>query len=75
MYVNTSRCCNFRRKNLIKKNAENILKYKDFTQDIQRVWNVIVRVITVIMGVTGTILKSFRQYLSNISGKNEIKEL
>ena len=26
---------------MIKKNAENILKYKDLTQDKERVWNVI----------------------------------
>jgi hypothetical protein len=31
-------------------------------------------VIPVIIGVTGTISKSFRQYLNNISGKHEIKE-
>jgi hypothetical protein len=32
-------------------------------------------VILVIIGATGTISKSLRQYLSNISGKREIKEL
>jgi len=32
-------------------------------------------VIPVIMEVTGTISKSLRQYLSNIPGKHEIKEL
>jgi len=34
-----------------------------------------VKVIPVIKGATGTISKSFRQYLSNIPGKHEIKEL
>ena len=33
-------------------------------------WNV-----KAIIGATGTISKSLRQYLSNISGKHEIKEL
>ena len=37
-------------RNVIKKNAEKILKYKDLTQNIQPVWNVIVRVMPVIMG-------------------------
>ena len=37
-------------RNVIKKNAEKILKYKDLTQDIERMWNVIVTVIPVIMG-------------------------
>jgi hypothetical protein len=31
-------------------------------------------VIPVIAGATGTIPKSFRKYLSNISGKHETKE-
>jgi hypothetical protein len=38
-------------------------------------WNVKTKVIVVITGVTGTISESLRQYLSNIPGKNEIKEL
>jgi hypothetical protein len=38
-------------------------------------WNVKAKVILVIIGMTGTILKSLRQYLSNIPGKHEIKEL
>jgi hypothetical protein len=33
------------------------------------------KVILVIKGATGTISKSLGQYLSNISGKHEIKEL
>jgi hypothetical protein len=32
-------------------------------------------VIPVIIGVTGTISKSFRKYLGNIPGKHEITEL
>jgi hypothetical protein len=38
-------------------------------------WNVKTKMIPVIIGATGTILKSFRQYLSNTPGKHEIKEL
>ena len=33
------------------------------------------KVILVIIGTTGTISKSLRQYLSNIPGKHKIKEL
>jgi len=36
--------------------------------------NVKPKVILVITGVTGTISKSFRQYLYNIPGKHKIKE-
>jgi hypothetical protein len=60
---------------VIKKEAEKILKYKDFTTEIQCMWNVKTKVIQVIIGATGTISKSLRQYLSNIPGKHEIKEL
>jgi len=38
-------------------------------------WNVKTNVIPVIMGATGTVSKSFRKYVSNIPGKNEVKEL
>jgi len=33
------------------------------------------KVVPVIMGATGTVSKSLRQYLSNVSVKHEIKEL
>jgi hypothetical protein len=62
-------------KNVIKTEAEKILKYKDLTIEIQRMWNVKTKVIPVITGATGTISKSFRKYVSNIPGKHEVKEL
>jgi hypothetical protein len=42
-------------RNVIKKEAEKILKYKDLIIEIQRMWNVKAKVIMVILGVTGTI--------------------
>jgi len=62
-------------RNVIKKEADKILKYKDLTIEIQRMWNVKTKVIPVIIGVTGIISKSFRKYVSNIPGKHEVKEL
>jgi hypothetical protein len=61
--------------NMIKKGAEKILKYKDLTKEIQRMWNVKTRGIPVIIGATGTISKSFRKYVSDIPGNRDVKEL
>jgi len=62
-------------RNVIKKEAEKILKYKDLTREIQGMWNVKTKVILVIIGATGTIPKSFRKYVSNIPGNHEVKGL
>jgi hypothetical protein len=62
-------------RNVIKKEAEKILKYKDLTIEIERTWNVKTKVISVIIGATGTISKTFRKYMSNIPGNHEVKEL
>ena len=43
--------------NAIKKDAEKILKYKDLTTEIQRMWYVKTKVIPVIIGATETISK------------------
>ena len=60
---------------MIKKEAEKILKYKDLTLEIQRMWNVKTKVIPVIIGATGTTSKTFKKYVSNIPGNHEVKEL
>jgi hypothetical protein len=62
-------------RNVIKKEAEKILKYKDLIIEIHCMWNVKTKVMPVIIGPTGTISKSFRKYLSSIPGKHDIKEL
>jgi len=60
---------------VIKKETEKILKYKDLTIEIQRTWNVKTKMIPVIIGATGTISKSFKKYVNNITGNHEVKEL
>jgi hypothetical protein len=62
-------------RNVIKKEAEEILKYEDLTIEIQRMWNVKTKVTPVITGATGTIPKSFRKYVSNIPGNHVVREL
>jgi hypothetical protein len=61
-------------RNVIKKEAKKFLN-KDLRIKIQRIWNVKAKLIPVIIGTTGTISKSLRQYLSNITGKHKIKEI
>jgi len=62
-------------RSVIKREIEKILKYKDLRIEIQCMWNVKANMIPVIIGVTGTISESLRQYLSNIPGKQVIKEV
>jgi hypothetical protein len=62
-------------RDVIKKEVEKILKYKDLTTEIQRMWNVKTKVIPVIIGATGTISKSFIKYVSNIPGNHDVREL
>jgi hypothetical protein len=62
-------------RNVIKKEAEKILKYKDLTTEIERMWNVKTNVIPVTPWATETISKSFRKYLSNVPEIHEVKEL
>ena len=52
-----------------KKEAENILKYKDLTIEIERMWNVKTKVKPVIIAAIGSISKSLRKYVSNITRK------
>jgi hypothetical protein len=62
-------------RNMMQKEAEKILKYKDLTIELQRMWNVKTGVIPVIIGATGTVSKSYRKYVSTIPRNHEVKEL
>jgi hypothetical protein len=46
-----------RDRNVIQREAEKVLNYKDLTIEVERMWNVNTRVIPVIIGATGTISK------------------
>jgi hypothetical protein len=56
-------------RNVIRKEAEKILKYKDVKIEIQRMWNVKARVIPVVIGATGTISKSLQRVPEQHTGK------
>jgi hypothetical protein len=62
-------------RNVIKQETKKILKYKDLTKEIQCMWNLKTTVTPVIIQATGTIPKSFRKYLTDISGMHKIKEV
>jgi hypothetical protein len=62
-------------RNVIKREAEMIVRYKDLTVENQRMWNVKAKVIPGLIGATAAISVSLGEYLSNIPGKHEIKEL
>jgi hypothetical protein len=62
-------------RNVIQKEAQKILIYKDLTIEIQRMWIVKTRAIPVIIGATGTISKSFRKYVISIPGNLGVQEL
>jgi hypothetical protein len=61
-------------KYVTEKETDRILKYKGIITDIQCMWNVKAKLIPVIIGATGTVANSLRQYQNNISGKYEIKK-
>ena len=57
-----NRCCAIcKDRNVIKKEAEKILKYINLITEIHCMWNVRAKVIMVITGANGTIAKSLRQ--------------
>jgi hypothetical protein len=63
-----------RDRNVIKKDAERILKYESFKNRNTR-YVACKKVMPEIIGATGSTSRSFIKYLSNIPGKHEVKKL
>jgi hypothetical protein len=51
-------------RNVIRKEAENILRYKDLIIEIQCMWKVKAKVMPLITGATGTISVCLTAYMS-----------
>ena len=62
-------------RNVIKKEAEKFLKYKNCAIEIKCVWNVKAKLLPVITGASVTVSESFIKYLSNTTGKRDVEEL
>jgi hypothetical protein len=62
-------------KNLIQKEAEKKLKYKNLSIEIQRMWNMKCFVIPVIIGATGIVDKRLQKYPETIPGQHSIDSL
>jgi hypothetical protein len=59
-------------KNIIQKEAEKKLKYRNISIEIQRMWKMKCCVIPVITGATGIVSKSLQKYLETIPGQHSI---
>jgi hypothetical protein len=57
-------------RNVIQKESENKLQYKNLSIEIQRMWNMKCFVIPVIIGATGIVTKGLKKYLESIPGKH-----
>jgi hypothetical protein len=62
-------------KNVIQKEAENKLKYKNLSIEIQCLWNMKCFVIPVIIGATRIVSKSLQKYQETIPGQHSIDSL
>jgi hypothetical protein len=62
-------------RNVIQKESENKLKYKNLSIEIQRIWNMKYFVIPIIIGATGIVTKGLKKYLETIPGKHSIDSL
>jgi hypothetical protein len=56
--------------NVIQKEAEKKLKYKNVSKEIHGMWNMKCFVIPVFTGATETVIKGPKQYLETIAGKH-----
>jgi hypothetical protein len=62
-------------KNILQKEAEKKLKYKNLSIEIQRMWNIKCFIIPVIIGATGIVSKSLQKYQETIPGQHSIDSL
>ena len=59
-------------RNVVQKEAEKKLKYKNLCIEIQRMWNLKCTVVPVIIGATGIVTRSLKKNLETIPGNHSI---
>ena len=57
------------------KEKEKIEKYQDLIKELQKIWNVVVNIIPLVVGSVGVILKQFRNRLKKTSIAVEIGQV
>ena len=62
-------------RNVVQKEAEEMLKYKSLCIEIQRMWSLKCTIIPVIIGATGIITRSLRKHLETVLGRHSIDSL
>jgi hypothetical protein len=62
-------------RNVIQKESENKLKYKNFSIEIQLMWNMKCFVIPVIIGATEIVTRELKKISETIPGKHSIDSL
>jgi hypothetical protein len=62
-------------RNVIQKESEKKLKYKNLSIENQRMWNMKCFVIPVIIGTTGIVTRGLKKYLETTQGKHSIYSL
>ena len=58
--------------NIIQKESEKYLKYKDLQIEVQRLWKVKTKVLPVVIGATGLMSTKTHEIMKQIPGKNNI---
>lgn len=61
--------------NIIRKEAEKIIKYRSLEIEIKRMWSVETAILPVVIGATGRISSSLRDYLDKVPGNHSIGDL
>jgi len=62
-------------RNVVQKEAEKKLKYKNLCIEIKRMWNLKCTIVPVINGATGTVTRSLSKNLETVPGKYSIDSL